>query len=93
MVVNEQNKFLGIFTDGDLRRSLQARGSEVLELPIEQIMTTTATWTTRDILAWQAMKIMQKDPKKWIMVLPVLDEKEKVVGLVRMHDVVQAGLT
>lgn len=93
MVVNEQNKFLGIFTDGDLRRSLQARGSEVLELPIEQLMTTTATWTTRDILAWQAMKIMQKDPKKWIMVLPVLDEKEKVVGLVRMHDVVQAGLT
>ena len=53
---------------------------------IEQPKTTHP-----DILAWEAMKIMEADQKHPIMVLPVLEE-QKVVGLIKMHDIVQSGI-
>ncbi len=90
IVADEKQKLLGIFTDGDLRRALQSQGASVLEKKMENLMTASAIAVPQNILAWEAMKIMQKDPKRWVMVVPVLD-KEKVVGVVRMHDIVQAG--
>ncbi len=91
LVVDKEKNFLGIFTDGDLRRALQAKGQAVLEAKMEDIMTSAAISVQQDVLAWEAMKIMQKDPKRWIMVLPVLEER-KVSGIIRMHDIVQSGL-
>jgi arabinose-5-phosphate isomerase len=91
IVVDDQEKLLGIFTDGDLRRALQNQGADVLKEQMESLMTQSAIRVPQHILAWEAMKIMQKDPKKWITVVPVVND-EKVVGVVRMHDIVQAGL-
>jgi arabinose-5-phosphate isomerase len=92
IIVDEENKFQGIFTDGDLRRSLQSLGSVVLEKKIGDLMTQTAFFTEPNIRAWDAMKLMQKDPKKWIMMLPVLED-QKVVGIIRMHDIIHAGIS
>lgn len=91
LVVDEHQRFLGIFTDGDLRRSLQALGSQVMEKKIGDLMTRSAIHTHQDMLAWEALKLMQKDPKRWIMVLPVINQ-EKVVGVVRMHDIIHKGI-
>lgn len=91
LVIDEQEKFQGIYTDGDLRRSLQALGSEVMQKTIGELMTRSPIATQSDVLAWEALKLMQKDPKRWIMVLPVLEEN-KVVGLVRMHDIIHTGI-
>ncbi len=91
LVVDGQGKFQGIYTDGDLRRSLQAFGSDVMQKTIEELMTRSPISTQSDVLAWDALKLMQKDPKRWIMVLPVVEE-EKVVGLVRMHDIIHTGI-
>lgn len=91
VVVDKQQAMKGIITDGDIRRALQSLGSQVLEKQIAELMTRSATTIAKDTLAWEALKIMQKDPKKWITVLPVL-EKGKVVGLLRMHDIIQAGI-
>jgi len=92
IVVGERGEFQGIFTDGDLRRSLQAYGPEILQKPIGQLMTKSGITIPKGILAWEALKIMQKDPKRWISVLPVLEE-QKVVGVLRMHDIIQAGIS
>jgi arabinose-5-phosphate isomerase len=92
IVVDEKKSLRGIFTDGDLRRALQNQGASVLEKKMESLMTQSAISVPQNILAWEAMKIMQKDPKRWVMVVPVV-EKGKVVGIVRMHDIVQAGLS
>jgi arabinose-5-phosphate isomerase len=91
LIVDEANKFQGIFTDGDLRRSLQALGSNVMEKTVGELMTRAAISIQRNILAWEALKLMQKDPKRWIMVLPVV-ENEQVVGIVRMHDIIHVGI-
>ncbi|MFS8563614.1 MAG: KpsF/GutQ family sugar-phosphate isomerase [Rhabdochlamydiaceae bacterium] len=92
VVTGEKDSFLGIFTDGDLRRSLQRLGSDILEKTVAELMTRTAIVVQSNDLAWDALKVMQKDPKKWIMVTPVLDNN-KVVGLLRMHDIIHAGLS
>ena len=91
VVTGKENSFLGIFTDGDLRRSLQNLGSYTLEKRIEDLMTRTAIVVQSSDLAWDALKLMQKDPKRWIMMTPVL-ENGKVVGLLRMHDIIHAGI-
>ncbi len=92
VVADDQKNFIGIFTDGDLRRALQNQGSEVLEKPMRELMTVNALTIEKGKLAWEALKIMQKDPKKFVMVLPVV-EKGKAVGILRMHDIVQAGIS
>lgn len=92
VVVDEKKELKGIFTDGDLRRALQNHGPSVLEKQMGLLMTSSAIHIPQNILAWEAMQVMQKDPKRWVMVVPVLDDK-KVIGLVRMHDIVQAGLS
>ncbi len=91
LVVNEKQELLGIFTDGDLRRSLQKHQGAVLDTPIGSLMSGKPRATTPDTLAWEAMRGMESDHKRPIMVLPVI-EATKVVGLLKMHDLIQAGL-
>ena len=91
IVTNEETHLQGIFTDGDLRRALQTYGSNVLELTMQELMNPTTVSVFSQALAWDAMKEMQKNPQKWIMVTPVV-EKDKVVGILRMHDIIQSGI-
>ena len=55
-------------------------------------MSPSAFFLDPDVLAWDALKYMQQDPSKWVMVLPVLDGA-KIIGILRMHDLVQAGIS
>lgn len=91
IISDENGAFQGIFTDGDLRRSLQSLGSSVLERKLEDLMTRCAITTHASEMAWDALKMMQKEPNRWIMMLPVL-EGGQIVGLIRMHDIIHAGI-
>lgn len=91
LVVDEDKKLLGIFTDGDLRRSLQKFESRALDYSIGELMTKSPRFTEVDALAWDALKTMENQ-KSPIMVLPVLDQKGCAVGLLKLHDILQSGL-
>jgi arabinose-5-phosphate isomerase len=91
LITGPSGQFQGIFTDGDLRRSLQSMGPSVLEETLGRLMTRSAAAVGPNLLAWEALQQMQRDPKKWIMVLPVI-EQGRVVGLIRMHDIIHAGV-
>lgn len=92
LIVDAAGKMLGIFTDGDLRRSLQNKGSRALESRMEELMTKTPRFIDPDALVLEAMKKMEANQKSPIMVLPVLDSAGHVAGLIKMHDIVQAGI-
>lgn len=92
LVVDGQRQLRGIFTDGDLRRALQLQGSLILEQTMQELMTPAALSIEKGALAWEALKLMQRDPKKFVMVLPVLDQGQ-VVGILHMHNLIQAGLS
>lgn len=92
LILNEERKLLGIFTDGDLRRSLQSKGTDLLQLPMGQLMNRTARVTYPHQLASKALQEMEADQKHPIAVLPVINENEQVVGILRMHDIIQSGI-
>jgi arabinose-5-phosphate isomerase len=92
LVCNKEHTLLGIFTDGDLRRALQKFGSRALESPINELMTQSPRFIYADEMASQALSMMESNQNHPITVLPVVDHDKKVVGLIKMHDIVQSGL-
>ncbi len=92
LIVDEQQVLKGIFTDGDLRRSLQKHGPGALDARIGDLMTPTPRHIQSEEMAAHALSLMESDQKHPVMVLPVVDERKKVMGLIKMHDIVQSGL-
>jgi arabinose-5-phosphate isomerase len=54
-------------------------------------MTRTPVVATPELMAFDALRLMEDRPRQ-ISVLPVVDEDQKCVGLLRLHDVVRSGL-
>lgn len=92
LVADEKDHLQGIFTDGDLRRSLQTHGEVVLKKTMKDLMVSGVKWTIPSQLAWEAMREMEGVPEKEISVLPVLEDGKKVVGLIKLHDIIQSGI-
>jgi len=92
LVVDEGQELLGIFTDGDLRRALQEKGSCVLSETMEHLMVSTARTIDPEAFAHKAMEQMEENQQSPITALPVVDERRRLLGLIKMHDLVQSGL-
>jgi arabinose-5-phosphate isomerase len=92
LVVEENLKLLGIFTDGDLRRTLQKVGGQVLEARMQEIMNPNPCSIEPEVLAWEAMKRMEIDCTRRMMMLPVIDSDSKILGLLHLHDLIQNGI-
>ncbi len=91
LIAIDNNKAIkGIFTDGDLRRVIEKEGSGFLSIKIKDVMTKSPKVIIKDLLAIDAMKEMEE--QKQITVIPVV-ENNKLIGLIRMHDIIQAGLS
>jgi len=87
-VVDETDRVLGIFTDGDLRRLLE-RSTDVHATPIGVAMTADCTTVTADQLAADTVGIMQA---KKINALLVVDQDKRLIGALNMHDLFKAGV-
>ncbi len=86
--IDNQGKLVGIYTDGDLRRTLN-QGISIHETPLYTVMTTTYKTITAEILAAEALEIMENFK---ITSLLVVDEAATLVGAINIHDIMQAGL-
>lgn len=90
-VIDSQNHLIGIITDGDLRRTIEKTSPENLSnLKADQMLTKNPTVATPEMLAFDALKLMEERERQ-ISVLPVVDGN-KVCGLLRLHDIVRNGL-
>ncbi len=87
-IVDDDRKVLGIFTDGDLRRALDKR-VDVHKASIDEVMTPGCITVRANLLAAEAVNIMQKHA---IFALLVVDENERLVGALNMHDLLRAGV-
>jgi arabinose-5-phosphate isomerase len=90
IVADEAGRLRGIYTDGDLKRTIQQR-TDFLALSIDNLMSTDPISVRDNRLAVEALALMENRPSQ-ISVLPVVDEGNKVVGILRLHDLVRAGL-
>lgn len=89
LVVDDDHKLLGIFTDGDLRRSLDD-AHPISSTPIETVMTKKSRTITPNLIASKALELMRQQK---ITALVVLDNFERVVGVLHMHDLLRAGIS
>ncbi len=87
-IVDEDRRVLGIFTDGDLRRTLDKR-VDVHKASVAEVMTAGCITVRAELLAAEALNIMQKHA---INALLVVDEDERLVGALNMHDLLRAGV-
>ncbi|MDD2689416.1 MAG: KpsF/GutQ family sugar-phosphate isomerase [Candidatus Omnitrophica bacterium] len=87
-VVDKKGRLKGIFTDGDLRRHLETD----VNLPkrkIREVMTLNPTVVNKDMLAAEAMRILQE---KKIDEIPVVDKNMHPIGLLDVQDLLRAGV-
>ena len=87
-IVDACNQVAGIFTDGDLRRTL-AKNVDIHNTPISELMTSQCSVISEDILAAEAMQIMEQ---KKINALIVVDGQRLAIGALNMHDLIRAGI-
>ena len=86
-LVVDKSKVVGIFTDGDLRRSLNNKVN-IQKTKIKDLMTKTYKTISSNSLAVDAAKIMERNK---IFTLVVKD-KQKYVGVISMHDLIEARI-
>ncbi|PSC71870.1 putative arabinose 5-phosphate isomerase [Micractinium conductrix] len=92
LVADADFRLVGIFTDGDLRRTLQqcgSQGCDVMVLRADEAMTRHPKTCGSEDMAIDAMQAMEAGPK--VNMLPVVDDG-RVQGLVTLHALVSAGL-
>jgi arabinose-5-phosphate isomerase len=87
-IVNKENKLKGLFTDGDLRRTFDAK-LDLLSTTIDDVMTTQCKTITANILAAEALSIMEQNK---ITGLLVTNNDQEVIGALHMHDLLRAGV-
>jgi arabinose-5-phosphate isomerase len=87
-VVDKKGRLAGIFTDGDLRRHLEIDAG-LTKRKIKEVMTKNPTTVDKDMLAAEAMRILQE---KRIDEVPVVDKKKRPIGLLDVQDLLKAGL-
>ena len=87
-VVDADDRVLGIYTDGDLRRTLDAR-RELTTTPIGEVMTRNVKTVRGGILAAEAVRLMETHA---ITALLVVDDGDRLVGAFNVHDLLQAGV-
>lgn len=88
VVVDEAGKLIGVFTDGDLRRTLD-RGVDIHGTAIAEVMTRGGKRISPELLAVEALTLMEDNK---INALPVVDDEGVVVGALNMHDLLRAGV-
>ncbi|MBC7193591.1 KpsF/GutQ family sugar-phosphate isomerase [Marinobacter sp.] len=87
-VVSKDGDLAGIFTDGDLRRSLD-KSLDIHNTLIRDVMTRNGKTIEANHLAAEALNIMEEMK---INALPVTDEQDRLVGAINMHDLLRAGV-
>ncbi len=87
-VVNQQGQLTGIYTDGDLRRTLDLE-VDVRTTAIVQVMSKNPKTIRQHLLAAEAVALMEE---KKINGVIVVDEQHKPIGALNMHDLLKAGV-
>ncbi len=87
-IVDADGRAIGVFTDGDLRRVLDA-GVDIRSTKISEVMTPGGKSASADQLAAEAVNLMEKHK---ITALMVLDADRRLQGVLHMHDLLRAGV-
>jgi len=89
LIVDAEEKFIAILSDGDLRRALMKEGFSLDHLAIEYASQNPKSYTNTELLASEALEIIENGR---IQLLPITDDAGKIIGVLHIHDLVNAGI-
>lgn len=87
-IINEKGELVGIFTDGDVRRSFD-NGIDIHKTPIHQVMSKSPKTIPHGMLAAEALHLMETHK---ITALVIVDNKTAPLGVIHIHDILRAGV-
>ncbi|MEC9375852.1 MAG: KpsF/GutQ family sugar-phosphate isomerase [Pseudomonadota bacterium] len=87
-ITDEDGNLLGIFTDGDLRRAID-ENINLNKTSMKEVMNTKCKTVTANMLAAEAFHVLEQNK---INSLVVVDEKNKTIGALNIHDLFRAGV-
>ncbi len=87
-IVDAENRVEGIYTDGDLRRTLDS-GADIHNTNIADVMSTSCKTTTADVLAAEALHLLETYK---ITSLLVTDDENRLIGALNIHDLFREGI-
>ena len=90
-VIDDDGKFLGLITDGIIRRAL-AKDNDFLDEPVESIMFTSPLTISPEKMAAQALHVMEQHKPNPVTVLPVIDKEHRPIGMVHLTDLLRQGV-
>lgn len=90
-IVDEHKKLKGIIVEGDIRRFLTSH-SNLLDVEVSMVMNKNPKFIGPEVLAYDALTTMEMGEKQ-IYVLPVVDHHQELLGVLRLHDLIKAGLS
>jgi len=88
-IVDQNNVLLGIFTDGDLRRLIDKQQGFDVNLAVSEVMMKNPLTISQEARAVEALERMNE---KKINQFVVVDDVNQVIGVISMHDLIQAGV-
>ncbi len=88
MVVDNQQRIQGVLTTGDLNRLVE-KTEQFFGIPVTEVMNRNPKIITRGALAYTTYKQMEKFR---IVAMPVVDENDRLVGVIHLHDIMRAGI-
>lgn len=87
-VIDRQHLLMGVVTTGDLNRLIE-KTENFSTIPVSEVMNTNPKFIYEDDLATIAYREMEKYR---IIAMPVLDKKERLVGVIHLHDLMEEGI-
>ncbi len=89
IVVNQDDKVLGIITDGDLRRLMKKKEKDIFKTTAKEMMSINPKTIEKNALAARALQIMEKHS---ITSLIITNGSKGPTGIIHLHDILKAGV-
>jgi len=89
LIVDETDTFIAILSDGDLRRALMKEDFSLEHLAIEYASKNPKSYTNTELLASEALEIIENGR---IQLLPITNEIGHIIGVLHIHDLINAGI-
>ncbi len=91
LLVEDKQKLAGIISEKDIRVAMEKFGPQAFNTVASELMNPSPITIEGDMLAIDALKLM-KDRLRPLNFLPIVDSQRNIVGLLRLHDLVNAGI-
>ena len=89
LLTDKEGRLTALLTDGDLRRALMQESFDIDHPAINYATTNPKRYHNTELLASEALEILEESR---IQLLPLVDEQDKIIGVLHIHDLVNAGI-